>query len=123
MDYLEDWDRDQKARVREWRRRASAVEKQMSEIDVRATSPNGEVSVTVDAGGAVTNVRFTPQNSRLSHTQLSAIVLETLQRAQNEAKRQVHRAQQSLLDDAKVRNTIDELQALLGNESSRGGWS
>ena len=116
VDYLDDWNDQQREIAREWRRHTAELKKTLAQIDSRATSPNGEVSISVSADGTVEDVRFTPQSLRLNHTKLGSVVLETLQRAQAEAKRQVDAAHRPLIAQPNARETLNSLKALLGDD-------
>lgn len=54
-----------------------------------ATSPHGEVAVTVGAGGALEDLRLTPAARRLESEQLAQLILATARQAQRMAGAQV----------------------------------
>lgn len=89
MDYLTRWNEEQRRAVAEWRRKNRDLRQALARIAVRASSRNGELGITVDAHGNVTDLRLTSQALRLGEAQLARVLLETIQRAQSDAQQQV----------------------------------
>ncbi|MGV9612229.1 YbaB/EbfC family nucleoid-associated protein [Nocardia xishanensis] len=88
MDYLDQWNEEQRRVAAEWRRRHASLQRALGQVTVHVGSRNGELGVTVDAHGKVTDLRLTPQALRLGEAQLRRTLLETIQRAQADAQRQ-----------------------------------
>jgi DNA-binding protein YbaB len=73
-----------RAKIREAEDRFAGVgdmQQQVAEIANTATSPDGNVTVVAGAGGAVTDLRLSPNAMRLDHSQLSTLILSTMRQA------------------------------------------
>ncbi|MFD2420598.1 YbaB/EbfC family nucleoid-associated protein [Amycolatopsis pigmentata] len=55
----------------------------LAEMSVTETSPDGRVTLTVDAGGVLTDLRLDDEDTRAPGHEISATVLITLRRAQS----------------------------------------
>ncbi|WP_187776124.1 YbaB/EbfC family nucleoid-associated protein [Antrihabitans cavernicola] len=115
MDYLDDWNAEQRELAIKWRRKNADLRTALAAIEVRTTSPNGEIGVTVDGQGNVTNVRLTPQGLRVGDARLSQVMLETIQRAQGEARRKADEAARPYTSDPDAVTAKKALHDLLGN--------
>lgn len=71
-----------------------AMQSQVADIEATATSGDHSVSVTAGPGGAVTDIRLTPEALKQRPDALAGIVLSTLQQAVADSARQ----QASLVD-------------------------
>ncbi|WP_158844084.1 YbaB/EbfC family nucleoid-associated protein [Saccharothrix deserti] len=83
--YLADYD-DRLTRAATGAQAASASLRQAGGT---ATSPRGEVAVTVSAGGALDDLRLTPAARALEADQLARLIMTTARQAQREAGAQV----------------------------------
>lgn len=115
MDYLDEWNSQQQARAATWKRKQRELHRALEEIEVRTVSPNGEVGITADAHGRITDIRFTPQGLRAGDARLNRVVLETIQRAQEEAKRKATDAARPFIDDPQARSAKAALRELLAD--------
>jgi DNA-binding protein YbaB len=84
------------ARLQQWAdgfaekaRRYQEAAARTEEMRLTATSPNGAVTVTVRADGGVTGLEFTDRASSMPLPELSAMVLDTMHRAQSGIAEQV----------------------------------
>jgi fructose-1,6-bisphosphatase/sedoheptulose 1,7-bisphosphatase-like protein len=68
---------------------AEAATERLRTAGGRATSPRGEVTVTVNAGGALDGVTLTPAARTLEADQLARLIVTTARQAQQEASTQV----------------------------------
>jgi DNA-binding protein YbaB len=57
----------------------------LAEVEVSATSPRGEVTVTVNAGGVLGDVALTPAARRLDVDTLAMLIVSTAREAQQRA--------------------------------------
>lgn len=55
----------------------------LAKMSVTETSPDGRVTLTVDAGGVLTDLRLDDEDTRPPSQEISATVLTTLRRAQS----------------------------------------
>lgn len=115
MDYLEEWNAEQRRNAADWRQKNNAVRAALDEIKVRIDSRNGELSIAVDAYAKITDVRLTPQALRLGDVRLGDLLRETIQRAQAEARRQVDIASQPLTSDPSATAATEAIRELLGD--------
>lgn len=115
MDYLDQWNEEQHRSAAEWRAKNQELQRTLAKVVVRATSRNGELGVTVDAHGKVTDLRLTPQALRLGDSQLSRTLLETIQRAQLDAQRQSEAATRPYLDDPAAAAAITFIREVLSD--------
>jgi DNA-binding protein YbaB len=88
MNYLDEWNTAQRAAMDRWRRKNRELRETVARITARTASRNGELGVTVNAEGKVTDIRITPQALRLGETRLASMLLDTITRAQAEAHKQ-----------------------------------
>ncbi|WP_168801536.1 YbaB/EbfC family nucleoid-associated protein [Glycomyces buryatensis] len=75
------------SRVAQIQERASRAEEQLAAASTSLSSDDETVTVTVNAGGALTGLRFSPQARGMSGAGLAELTLETYQRAAAEAGR------------------------------------
>ncbi|MFI9506285.1 YbaB/EbfC family nucleoid-associated protein [Nocardia sp. NPDC052566] len=99
MDYLDQWNEEQRRVAATWRHKNHALRQALDQVTVRASSRNGELGVTVNAEGGVTDLRLTGQALRLGEVQLGRVLLETIQRAQADARRQAEATARPYTDD------------------------
>ncbi|MEU4344107.1 YbaB/EbfC family nucleoid-associated protein [Nocardia sp. NPDC023852] len=117
MDYLDQWNEEQRRAAAEWRRKNYDLQQALARIAVRAGSRNGELSVSVDAHGKVTGLRLTPQALRLGEAQLARALLETIQRAQSDARHQVETASRPYTEAPEAAAAMTFLREALGNDA------
>jgi DNA-binding protein YbaB len=67
------------------KQRAEEAKKQLKALTGTLTSPDGAVTVTVNAAGALQSLSFGPRADEMSRAQLSALILSTARRAQAKA--------------------------------------
>lgn len=79
--------------------RAQAAREQVARVQSSVTSPDGAVTVTVNATGALGNVSFGPRADQLSRASLAALLMQTARRAQAQAARQVTTALAPLIGE------------------------
>jgi DNA-binding protein YbaB len=77
---------DQLARTAAGARAASAS---LGQVGGRATSPRGEVTVTVNAAGALEDIAMTPAARRLEVEQLARLIVDTARQAHRAASAQM----------------------------------
>lgn len=116
MDYLNNWNAYQHHQAAKWRRNSADLLAALAAVEVRITSPNGEIGVTVDSQGNVTNIRLTPQGLRLGDVRLSQVMLEAIQRAQTEARRRAHELARRYTNDPDAEAIKEALEDLFGDE-------
>jgi DNA-binding protein YbaB len=68
---------------------ANKAEKALREVGGSATSQDGEVTVRVTAGGALSDLVLRPAVRDMEPEQLARVILETSQKAQRDAGQQV----------------------------------
>lgn len=117
MDYLDKWNEEQRRVAAEWRSKNEALQQSLSRITVRASSRNGELSATVDAHGNVTDLRLTPQALRLGEVQLRRLLLEAIQSAQSDARRQAEAAARPYTDDPAHADAVTFIRKILGGDA------
>lgn len=93
--------------IQTWLQRGRLVQARVAAIQARAVSRNGELGVTVDAQGRVSDVRLTPRALELGDVRLGHLLVETLQRAQADAAKQVEEAWQPLTAHPAIREILD----------------
>ncbi|WP_442799878.1 YbaB/EbfC family nucleoid-associated protein [Nocardia sp. NBC_01730] len=120
MDYLDRWNVEQRRAAAELRRKNYALQQALARIAVRAGSRKGELSVSVDAHGKVTDLRLTPQALRLGEDRLARVLLETIQRAQSDAQHQVKAASRPYTEDPDAATAMTFLREALGYDAPPG---
>jgi DNA-binding protein YbaB len=118
MDYLDQWNEDQRRLVAEWKGKYQALRHGLEQIAVRASSGGGELGVTVDAQGNVTDLRLTPQALRLGEAQLGRVLLETIRHAQSQAHQQAEATARSFTDNPESAAAVKFIQNLLGPDNA-----
>ncbi|MFI6216261.1 YbaB/EbfC family nucleoid-associated protein [Nocardia brasiliensis] len=116
VDYLDQWHEEQHRVAAEWRAKNRELQRTLAEVIVRATSRNGELGVTVDARGTVTDLRLTPQALRLGDVQLGRTLLETIQRAQSDAQRQSEAVVGPYMDDPSAAAAVAFVREVLRDD-------
>lgn len=76
---------------------AAAASENLGNACGRATSPRGEVTVTVNAGGVLDDVTLTPAARALEADQLARLIVTTARQAQQAAGEQVAEIMESYL--------------------------
>ncbi|MGQ4618117.1 YbaB/EbfC family nucleoid-associated protein [Nocardia sp. R7R-8] len=120
MDYLDEWNEERRRAAAEGQRKNRALRQALAQISVRAGSRNGELGVAVDAYGDVTDLRLTPQALRLGEARLARLLLETIQRAQSDARRQVEATSRPYTEDPGAAAAITFLRETLGDDALPG---
>jgi hypothetical protein len=78
---------------------ARAASASLREVGATATSPRGEVSVTVNAAGVLVHVDLTPQARKLEAHDLAALIVRTAGEAQQLAGARMAEVMASYLGD------------------------
>lgn len=115
MDYLDQWNEEQRRVVAEWRRRNTSLQRALEQVTVHVGSRNGELGVTVDAHGKITDLRITPQALRGGEARLRRILLETIQRAQVEAQHRAEATIRPYIDDPAAAAAMSFVREALGD--------
>lgn len=79
--------------------RAEAVKNRISALSGTATSQDGAVTVTVNAGGAVQNLSFGQAAERMPRARLAASIMSALRQAHTAAARQLPAVMATLADE------------------------
>ncbi len=77
----EQWLAQYDKRLNDIATRADEAGARLRQVGKTATSPHGEVTVTVGAGGALTDLTLTPAARRLESDELARLILDTTRRA------------------------------------------
>ncbi|GDY30061.1 YbaB/EbfC family nucleoid-associated protein [Gandjariella thermophila] len=92
---LDQWVADAKAKAQ----RYQEMQAEVSRVSATESSPDGVVTVTVDANGALTDLRITDRVREMSGTQVAAAVLGAMRRAQSRLPDRVAEVMQSTIGD------------------------
>jgi hypothetical protein len=84
----ERWYAEYRARLAELGRRTGGAEHRLAEIEATVTSPDGAVTVTVDAGGGLAKLAFGEHSTRLDREELAEAVLAGVRQARVAAGQQ-----------------------------------
>jgi DNA-binding protein YbaB len=95
---------------------AQAASARLRQAGGRATSPRGEVTVTVEAGGALADVKLTPAARQLEVDQLARLIVTTAQQARHAAGAQVAEIMTNYLGDGPA---LDMITSNLPKEDGR----
>lgn len=85
---------------RQARERQAVLDERLPEISADATSPDGTVSVSVNADGGLTGIRFTDAISAMSPTDLEASIMRTYDLAQRRAAHEAAEALRPVFGDS-----------------------
>ncbi|GAA3669853.1 DNA-binding protein YbaB [Lentzea atacamensis] len=80
---------DLESKARQLQQRSQQMQEQIQHASSTVTSPNEAVTVRVAPNGALQHIEFSPTAMRLTHVQLSQLVMQTVQKAQVQAAEQV----------------------------------
>jgi DNA-binding protein YbaB len=80
---LEQWLADYDKRIAEVATRAKEAGTRLRQVCGTATSPRGEVTVRVNAGGALEDLTLTPAARTLESDELARLILDTTRKAQH----------------------------------------
>lgn len=109
MSQVDEWNRQQRDRLEVWKSRSRRIRADLDEIQVRMSSRDGAVEVSVDARGLVTGIELAPRALRTNERELSQQLMELLRDAQAEASRQ---AGQLISEDPEIREFADAIRKL-----------
>lgn len=70
----------------------SAMRAQVEQIEVTESSPDGAVRVTIDSSGAPIDLALTSKISGMPPSEVAAVVMDCMRRAQRQLAGQVHHA-------------------------------
>ncbi|MGW0516529.1 YbaB/EbfC family nucleoid-associated protein [Crossiella sp. NPDC003009] len=82
------WLDAQEARIEALQARAEQAKEALATASATATSRDGAVTVTVNPGGVLTDLRLTAKASGLGHEELAAAIMATVRQAQGRAGQQ-----------------------------------
>lgn len=88
---------DLDARVAQIQEQAGRAEELLAESETTVASDDETVTVTVNAGGALTGLRFSPQARGMSGSGLADLVLDTYRQAVEESGRKTSEIMSGLL--------------------------
>ncbi|MCR3753540.1 YbaB/EbfC family nucleoid-associated protein [Lentzea californiensis] len=80
---------DLESKAQQLQQRSQQMQEQIQHASSTVTSPNEAVTVQVAPNGALQHIEFSPTAMRLTHVQLSQLVMQTVQKAQIQAAEQV----------------------------------
>ncbi|MDX8030958.1 YbaB/EbfC family nucleoid-associated protein [Lentzea sp. BCCO 10_0856] len=80
---------DLESRAQQLQQRSQQMQEQIQNASSTVTSPNEAVTVRVAPNGALQHIEFSPTAMRLTHVQLSQLVMQTVQKAQIQSAEQV----------------------------------
>jgi hypothetical protein len=83
------WLADYDKRLNEIASRAKEAGARLEQVGSTKSSPRGEVTVRVDAGGAVQDLTLTPEARTLEADELARLILDTMRRAQYAVSAQI----------------------------------
>jgi hypothetical protein len=86
------------------------MQDQLGRLEVVATSPDRSVRVVAGAGGAVTDLKLSPDAMRLAANELAATIMTTLREAVAEAVRRQAGIVDETFGDAFGLNTADRVR-------------
>lgn len=82
------WLDAQEARIEALQARAEQAREALAGAQATASSRSGAVTVTVNPGGVLTDLRLTPRADQLGHAELAAEIMATVRQAQGRAGQQ-----------------------------------
>lgn len=118
MTELDGWEDQQRNIIAEWQRKAGAVQAALAAIQVKASSRNGELGITVDAQGHVQHIRLTAQALGLGENRLAQVLLDTIHEAETEAARQATAAVKPLADEAGMAEVAELAKHVAGDDAA-----
>ena len=80
---------DLESKAQQLQQRSQQMQEQIQHASSTVTAPNEAVTVRVAPNGALQHIEFSPTAMRLTHVQLSQLVMQTVQKAQVQAAEQV----------------------------------
>ncbi|SDL53766.1 Conserved DNA-binding protein YbaB [Lentzea albidocapillata subsp. violacea] len=80
---------DLESKAQQLQQRSHQMQEQIQHAGSTITSPNEAVTVKIAPNGALQHIEFSPVAMRLTHVQLSQLVMQTVQKAQIQAAEQV----------------------------------
>ncbi|MGW6934719.1 YbaB/EbfC family nucleoid-associated protein [Lentzea sp. NPDC054927] len=80
---------DLESKAQQLQQRSQQMQEQIQNASSTITSPNEAVTVRVAPNGALQHIEFSPVAMRLTHVQLSQLVMQTVQKAQIQSAEQV----------------------------------
>jgi DNA-binding protein YbaB len=83
------WLADYDKRLNEIASRAKEASARLEQVGSTKSSPRGEVTVSVDAGGAVQDLTLTPEARTLEADELARLILDTTRKAQYAVSAQI----------------------------------
>jgi hypothetical protein len=69
--------------------RAKKASTRLEQVSSTKTSPRGEVEVRIDAGGAIDDLKLTPEARTLESDELARLILDTTRKAQYAVSAQI----------------------------------
>ncbi|MFS8096137.1 YbaB/EbfC family nucleoid-associated protein [Lentzea alba] len=80
---------DLESKAQQLQQRSQQMREQIQHATSTVTAPNEAVTVRVAPNGALQHIEFSPTAMRLTHVQLSQLVMQTVQKAQIQSAEQV----------------------------------
>lgn len=102
------WLADYRDRLEHAANGARQAQESLRQVGATATSPRGEVTVSVNAGGVLEGVRLTPMARKLEADALAALIVSTAQEAQRVASTHMAEVMASYLGDTPALARITE---------------
>ena len=85
--------------LQDLKQRADETRKQLKALTGTQTSPDGAVTLTVNAGGQLQNLTFGPAADSIPKTKLAELILATARQAQAKADSQITKVMAPLIGD------------------------
>jgi len=104
----EKWFAQYDEKLQEAAAKAKAADRAVREVSGSATSPDGAVTVRVNASGATTDLVLRPEAGDVEPEQLARLILETGRQAQRDVGAQVVAAMTPLVGEGAALNAVKE---------------
>jgi DNA-binding protein YbaB len=88
------------AQITRLREQAEEIQERMATANATVSSPDESVTVTVGAGGALTDVRFSPRAYQRAPQQLASLLMQTIGRAQRQVSAEIGTAFAGLVGES-----------------------
>jgi DNA-binding protein YbaB len=85
MEDAEEWMQDMAKRMEETERKAKAMQSELTQLSTTVASSDGSVTITVNPGGGLDDLKLGHRACDLGHTKLTALIMSTFHKAQKEA--------------------------------------
>jgi DNA-binding protein YbaB len=102
------WLADYEKRIDEIASRAKEAGARLEHVGSTKSSPRGEVTVRVDAGGAVQDLTLTPEARTLETDELARLILDTMRKAQQAVGTQIAGISASYFGEGRVLDVVKQ---------------